>query len=296
MTQSEVAVMGAGRMGSAMARRLAEAGHNVRVWNRSEDAAVRLVESIPSGTAVVASTPARAVEGADVVLSMLADGDSTVAVLTDPALVEAVDPRAVVVNLATTGVPAVELVAVAFRAAGRRVIDAPVSGSVATVLSGSLLVMASGEARDVDDAREVLSSFASTVLHVGAYGAGQVMKLGLNLVVLGVNALVSEALVLVERSGIDAASAYDVLEASVASSPFVRYKRPAFLDDATPVAMSLELTAKDMRLVGALAHDVAVDLPTTAAVGALVQAAVEHGYGDRDMAALRRFVAERGAQ
>lgn len=288
MALSGVAVVGVGRMGGAIVRRLVAEGHVVRIWNRDVEASRHVAASLPAGTVEVATSATEAVADVAVVLCMLSDGESTLAVLGHDELIEAAHPRTVVVNLATTGPRAARRLAEVL--AGRRLVDAPVSGSVATVRSGELVIMASGAAEDIDDARSVLSSFAGTILHVGPYGSGQVMKLGLNLVLLGVNALVSEALVLVERAGVDAAAAYDVLEASVVSSSFVRYKRTAFLDDSSPVAMNLELTAKDMRLIRDLAEQVGADLAVTRAVEHEVQAAVDHGYGPKDMASLRRYV------
>ena len=127
------------------------------------------------------------------------------------------------------------------------------SGSVATVAAGQLLVMASGAAADVDAATPVLSAFAARVIRVGDAGQGQAMKLAVNLVVHDLNSAVSESLVLAEGAGIDPATAYDVLENSAVGAPFVRYKRAAFLEADQPVAMSLDLVAKDFRLIAELA-------------------------------------------
>lgn len=288
---AEVAVLGTGRMGAAMVRRLAAAGHAVRAWNRTPDTVTRLLADLPpddAGRVRAATTPADAVGGADAVLAMLADGDVTRAVLLAPDVLAALSPGTVVVDLGTSGVAAARELAQRLAAAGARFVDAPVSGSVPAVLGGSLLVMASGDPGAVADAEPVLQAFARLVLRVGDAGAGQVMKLAVNLVVHDLNAAVSESLRLAEGSGVSREDAYAVLAESVVAAPFVQYKRAAFLDPATPVAFSLALVEKDLRLITehARAHDRAV--PVTDAALSAVRAAVAAGQGDRDMADLSR--------
>ncbi|WP_392544294.1 NAD(P)-dependent oxidoreductase [Oryzobacter telluris] len=286
---AEVALLGTGRMGAAMAGRLADAGHRVRVWNRTTSSAQDLVESKDGAGLVLAASVAEAVGGADAVLTVLADGRVTSAVLLDEAVRAALPPECLVIDLGTSGVEAATSLGAELRRSGVRFVDAPVSGSVPAVLAGTLLVMASGTADDVTAAVPVLQAFAAEVLHVGEVGAGQAMKLAVNLVVHDLNAALAEALDLAERSGIDRADAYGVLEKSVVGAPFVRYKRPAFLDASTPTAMSLALVAKDLGLITAHARRLGGRLPVTEQTRDRVQQVVDAGWGERDMADLSRF-------
>lgn len=283
-------MLGAGRMGGAMCRRLVGAGHHVRLWNRTVVRAEVVREDVGAGL-VVAATPAEAVRGAEVVLAMLADGGATTAVLLDPDVLDALAADAVVCDLGTSGVDAARKLAQAYAASGRRFVDSPVSGSVPTVAAGQLLVMASGAASDIDAAAVALSAFAARVIRVGEPGQGQAMKLAVNLVVHDLNSAVSESLVLAEGAGIDRATAYDVLENSAVGAPFVRYKRAAFLEADQPVAMSLDLVAKDFRLIADLAAAQGREVPVSAAAQRLVEAAVAAGFGSGDMADLRAFLA-----
>jgi 3-hydroxyisobutyrate dehydrogenase-like beta-hydroxyacid dehydrogenase len=273
-------------MGAAMARRVAAAGHDVTVWNRTPAASAALAASLPDGV-TAAGTAADAVSRADVVLSMLADGDATCAVLLDTLVVSSRRPEAVVVDLATSGVTAARRLAAELGAA---FVDAPVSGSVPAVEAGSLLVMASGPEAAIEAAEPVLASFARAVLRVGDAGAGQAMKLAVNLVVHDLNAALSEALVLAESAGITRENAYDVLQQSVVGAPFVQYKRAAFLDPAAPVAMSLDLVLKDLRLILELAADLDAPAAVTAAALDVVARSVGAGHGGEDMAALSRWL------
>jgi 3-hydroxyisobutyrate dehydrogenase len=283
-----VAVLGTGRMGSAVALRVAAAGHETVVWNRTR-AAAQAVAVAATTPVQVAESAAAAVREADVVLSVLADGPATCAVLLDASLLSALAPRAVVCDLATSGVAAARKLESGLGQAGVRYVDTPVSGSVPVVEVGEVLVMAGGDAAAIDAATPVLRSFARTVVRVGPAGAGQAMKLAVNLVVHDLNAAVAEALMLAETAGITRESAYDVLCDSVVAAPFVVYKRQAFLDPDAEVAMSLGLVGKDLRLIVDLATANGVEVPVTAATREVVEAACSTGWADRDMAALSRF-------
>ena len=287
-----VALLGAGRMGSAMVRRLVVEGHRVAVWNRSASSVAVLASELADHGMTVAESPAAAVAEAEVVLATLADGTVTQAVLLDPVLLAALPAGAVVCDLATSGVVAAREIAARYGDAGRAFVDAPVSGSVASVEAGELLVMASGAPDAVDRARPVLAALARRIVHIGEAGAGQAMKLAVNLVVHDLNAAVSEGLLLAARAGVPPDVAYGVFEESVISAPYVRYKRSAFLDPAAPVAMALDLVRKDLRLVAELAHHVGAPISATEAVTAQVAAACEAGWGARDMASITRYLDE----
>jgi 3-hydroxyisobutyrate dehydrogenase len=229
------------------------------------------------------------VRGCQVVLSILADGSATCDVLLDTQVLSALAEGVVVCDLGTSGPAAARTLAARLSQAGVSFVDAPVSGSVPAVVAGTLLVMAAGDPAAVRAAEPVLAAFARRVIRVGEAGAGQAMKLAVNLVVHDLNAALAEALVLAEKSGITRQAAYDVLQDSVVGAPFVTYKRAAFLDPSTPVAMSLDLVLKDLGLVAALAAELGVDDPVTLAARTRVAAACEAGFASQDMAALSRF-------
>jgi 3-hydroxyisobutyrate dehydrogenase-like beta-hydroxyacid dehydrogenase len=287
---AEVALLGTGRMGAAMALKLADAGHRVTVWNRTESSARALVASAGDRAMTLATTPADAVRGRDAVLSVLADGAATCQVLLDTSVLDSLSPESVVCDLATSGVAAARKLAEGLGSCGVRFVDAPVSGSVPAVQGGTLLVMAGGSVEAVKAASTVLQAFSRRIIHVGEAGAGQVMKLAVNLVVHDLNAALSEALVLAESAGISKDAAYDVLQDSVVGAPFVIYKRAAFLDPATPVAMSLDLVLKDLGLVTGLAADVGAPVTVTQAALDVVLEAGRSGYGAQDMASLSRAI------
>jgi 3-hydroxyisobutyrate dehydrogenase-like beta-hydroxyacid dehydrogenase len=276
-----VGVLGVGRMGGAMARALATAGHDLVLWNRSPEAATTLATEL-GGQAV--ASPAEVARAATVCVSMLADGPAVDAVYGGPAgLVAGAGPANVLVDASTVPPSTLRGHAATARAAGAGLLDAPVSGSVSLATAGKLTLMVGGEVADLERARPILDALATTIFHLGPLGTGAAMKLAVNTVIFGLNQAVAEGLVLAEAAGIERAAAYDVLAASAAGAPYVGYKRAAFVDpDGTPVAFSLDLAAKDLRLIEALARASGVDLPQARADLAFIEATSAAGGGDRD--------------
>ncbi len=293
MADVRVAVLGTGRMGSAMAERLAAEGAAVVVYNRGADRAAALASRIG---ATVAATPAEAASGADVVISMVAD-DAAVRELFLGAdgVASGIRSGAVAVDMSTVLPDTIRSVAPAVRARGAGILDAPVSGSVGSTLSGELTIMVGGEAADLERARPVLERLSRRVFHLGELGTGAAMKLAVNTLIFGLNEAVAEGLVLAERNGIDRAVAYDVLAASAAGAPMVGYKRAAFVDpDTTPVAFSLALADKDLRLIRQLADASGTTMPQAAINLETIRAAERTQGGDTDFSMVASHLREEG--
>jgi 3-hydroxyisobutyrate dehydrogenase-like beta-hydroxyacid dehydrogenase len=215
---------------------------------------------------------------------MLADDTAVRATFLGPdGLVAGARPGTVLVDMSTVEPATILAVEPAVRARGAGLLDAPVSGSVQLAETGTLTVMVGGEAADLERARPVLERLARTIVHVGPLGTGAAMKLAVNTLIFAVNAGVAEALVLAESAGIDRALAYDVIAASAAGSPFIGYKRASFLEpEATPVGFSLDLAAKDLRLITALADRLGLELPQVEASRRLIRDAASDGRGGND--------------
>jgi len=280
-----VAVVGTGRMGAAMVGRLTGAGHQVVAYNRSRARAEKL------GVAV-ADTPREAVAGADAIVVSLAD-DAAVGSVYRAAdgLAAGLSEGAVVLETSTVHPDTVRALAPLVTRRGATLLDTPVSGSVSVVERGELTVMAGGDAAALDRVRPVLDAFAARVFHLGALGNGAVMKLVVNSVVHALNQALSEALVLAEKAGLPREAAYEVLAASAVAAPFVQYKRAAFEHpDDTPVAFMLDLVAKDLALIDDLAGGVGARMDQLAANRAVVAAAIEAGYGTRDLSAIAEYL------
>lgn len=286
---STVALLGLGRMGAAIAAGLSGGGTRLVVWNRGPGGLELLLSELGDrAMPEVAATAAEAAADADVVLTILADATALEDVLYGAgAAAEALKPGTVLVDSATIGVPAALRTAERLAARGVAFVDAPVSGSVATVRARRLLVMAGGDEPYVRRAAEVLGPVAADVVHMGPNGTGQAMKLAVNSVVHAFNASISEALVLCERGGVSTEAGYDVLARSVIGAPFLEYKRAAFTEPGVhPPAFTVDLMAKDLRLIEEHAAISGVGLPVTSAVLALTEQVRRAGHGDDDMSAV----------
>jgi 3-hydroxyisobutyrate dehydrogenase/2-hydroxy-3-oxopropionate reductase len=294
-----VAVLGTGRMGSAMARALARAGHELILYNRTEATARTLADELG---ATVAGEPRAAVADAEIALTMLADGAAVDATYRQPGgVLEAVRDGTLLLEMSTVEPRVSRTLEPVVRAAGGTLLDAPVSGSVALAEQGKLTIMVGGDAGALDRARPVLDALAARVFHLGPTGNGAAMKLAVNTVIFGLDVALAEALVLAELAGVDRGAAWDVFEASAVGAPFVGYKRAAFLDPATtPPAFALELAAKDLRLIADLAAATGAQTAQARTNLEVIVAAADSVGGDRDFADVaehlrRRLVSAGGA-
>ena len=283
---TRVAVVGLGRMGSAMARALAAAGGvDLVLHNRTPERAEALASELG---ARACPTPREAAAAVDVAITMLADGPAVASVWDGPAgLLAGAHQGAVLVDMST--VPPSTLPAYADRVAdaGAGILDAPVSGSVALAESGTLTIMAGGDASALEQARPVLDRLSQRVFHMGPLGSGHAMKLAVNGVIFALNNAVAEALVLAERAGIGRELAYEVLASSAAGAPYLGYKRDAFVSpDAAPVAFSLELAGKDLDLITAFASELGVPVAQAEANRALIGASASAVGRDLDFSAV----------
>jgi 3-hydroxyisobutyrate dehydrogenase-like beta-hydroxyacid dehydrogenase len=255
-----VAVLGIGRMGGAMAGRLAARGFEVVLYNRNPEPA-RALAAVIGGR--VAASPAEAVAGAAVAISMVSDGAAVEELYRGPGgALAGLDARTVAVDMSTVLPGTIQGLEAAIRATGAGVLDAPVSGSVTFAGSGGLTIMVGGESADLERARPVLEALGSRILHLGRLGAGATVKLAVNTMIYGLNESLSEALVLAEKAGVDRAQAYDTFRTSAAGAPFVDYKRAAFIEpESTPTAFALALAEKDLGLILELAAAVGAEMP-----------------------------------
>ena len=268
-----------------MAGRLVEAGHDVSVFNRTKSRAAELAEE---HDIAVAATAREAASSADVVVVSLAD-DAAVraAYLGADGLVAGLRAGTVVADTSTVDPATIHALGDDVARVGATLIDTPVSGSVSSVQSGKLLVMAGGDETALARAQPVLDAFASRVISLGPLGSGATMKLVVNSMVHGLNAALAEALVLAEKAGVVRSAAYEVIASSAVAAPFVLYKRAAYENpDDTPVAFALDLVAKDLDLAATLAARVGADVPQLVTNRAVVQRAIDAGLGQADLSAL----------
>lgn len=271
--------LGLGQMGSPMAARLLDAGHEVVVWNRTPERAHSLVEK----GAHSAATPAEAVSSAEVVFTMLAHPDAVEGVLFGEHGVVTALGRGTLVDMSTVGPAAVRRMAERLRD-GVDMADAPVLGSVPQATDGSLKVFVGARPEVFARLQPLLEQLGRPV-HVGPVGAGAAMKLVANATLGTLMTSLGEALALADALGLDEGPVLDVL----ADSPIgatARSKRNRIESGEYPPNFSLELAAKDLRLVADAAQGRGVDARVAAAARAHFEAAAEKGFGDLDYSAV----------
>ncbi|MEU9120318.1 2-hydroxy-3-oxopropionate reductase [Streptomyces sp. NPDC048506] len=284
---STIAFLGLGIMGSPMAVNLARAGHSVLGWNRSPGRAEALVAA--GGTEV--ASIAEAVRGADVVITMVPASPQVEAVAYGPdGILENARPGTLLID--HSSITPQTSVALAEAAAGKgvRVLDAPVSGGEAGAIEGVLSIMVGGEEADFEAARPVFDAVGTTVVHCGPHGAGQTVKAANQLIVAVHLQALAEAVVFLEKSGVDLAAALDVLGGGLAGSTVLARKKDNVLSRDHRPGFKLELHHKDMGIVTDAARAVGAALPVGAVAAQLVASAVARGDGGLDHSALLRGV------
>jgi 3-hydroxyisobutyrate dehydrogenase-like beta-hydroxyacid dehydrogenase len=276
-----VGFIGLGKMGRPMALNLVAAGYETTVHNRSRATA----EALGEKGARVADSPREVAASADIVITMLADEDAVASVFGgDDGVLAAARPGQVLVEMSTIGPVAARAFGEAVAATGAEMIDCPVSGSVPAATDGTLLGLIGGSDEAVQRVAPVLDVLCRARIQLGPLGSGAAMKVIVNAMIGVTNLAVSEGLVLAECLGIERETAYDVLASSAIASPFVQYKRDAFLDpDSAEVFFSVELMQRDLDLALTLARDVKTPLFAGAVASESLSLAAAAGFGRDDV-------------
>ncbi|MFD7920483.1 NAD(P)-dependent oxidoreductase [Streptomyces sp. NPDC059740] len=280
--QPTVAVLGTGIMGSAMARNLLAAGLPVRAWNRTRERAEPLAEA----GATVCDTPAEAVTGAAVVLTMMLDGPVVEAAVR--AAAPGLRPGTLWVQSSTVGPAALPALARLAEEQGLHLVDAPVLGTKAPAEQGALVVLAAGPREVRATADRVFDAVGKRTLWLGedaAAGAASRLKLVANSWVLSVINATAETLALAEGLGADAADFLAAVEGGPLDSPYLRAKAQAVREADYSPQFPLSGGLKDARLIEQSAQEAGVRLDALPAVAERLARAEAHGHGGEDCVA-----------
>lgn len=275
--------IGAGRMGAAMATRLARAGEDVTVWNRTRSKAEALTEV---GCAVADAIAD--LRGHDVVFTMVSTPDDLAQVLTGPdgLLADPEQVPGIVVDCSTVSTESSAAMREACAERGVDFLASPVSGNGRVVLAGGLSLVVSGPEETYDRVAPLLGHLGKGATYVGEGDVARLAKICHNLMLGVVTQCMAEVTVLAEKGGMPRAAFLEFLNKSVMGSVFTRYKTPAFVRlDYTPTFTPI-LLRKDFDLGFAAAHDLDVPMPVAAATAAAVQASVSSGRVEEDFAIL----------
>ncbi|WP_329185036.1 2-hydroxy-3-oxopropionate reductase [Actinacidiphila glaucinigra] len=282
-----VAWIGLGIMGSPMSENLIKAGYSVTGHTLEQDKLDRLAAA--GGTP--AGSIAEAVKDADVIVTMVPASPQVEAVAYgEDGILANARPGALLIDMSSiTPQTSVDLAAAA-AARGVRVLDAPVSGGEAGAVEAVLSIMVGGEQADFDEARPLFDALGRTVVLCGPHGAGQTVKAANQLIVAVNIQACAEAVVFLEKSGVDLAAALEVLNGGLAGSTVLTRKKRNFLDREYAPGFRIDLHHKDMGIVTDAARNVGAALPVGSVVANLVASLRAQGDGDLDHSALLRGV------
>jgi 3-hydroxyisobutyrate dehydrogenase-like beta-hydroxyacid dehydrogenase len=278
-------------MGMPMARNLVRAGHDVAAYNRTRSKADELAKD----GARTADTPAAAAEGAEVVITMLADDHAVEdVVFGEDGFDDALAEGAVHVSMSTISVELSRMLADAHRTRGQRYVSAPVFGRPDAAEATKLRVVAAGAAEDIDLCRPLFAAMAQETFVAGTDpAAANVVKLAGNFLIASVIGALGEAFAFGRKQDVEADTLLEILGGSLLRGPiFENYAKQIAAQRYEPAGFKLKLGLKDMGLVLAAAGDAAVPMPIASALRDRLLTGVAQGHGDIDWSGAARLAAE----
>jgi 3-hydroxyisobutyrate dehydrogenase len=283
MPQPRVALIGLGIMGGGMARNLLGAGYPLTVYNRRRERA----EPLAAEGAIVADSPREAAQGADIIISIVADDDASRAVwLGDDGALAGAARGAVLIESSTLTIGWVRELARLVADRGCELLDAPVTGSRLQAAAGQLVFLVGGSDAALERALPVLAAMSRDVIHVGPSSSGALIKL-INNFMAGLQAAsLGEAMALAREGGLDEAKTLEILTNGAPGSPLIRTLVDRIASDDPAPHFALRLMLKDLSYAVAEGERLGVPLRTAQAAREVFGSAVEAGLGDRDMSAV----------
>ena len=270
-------------MGKPMARNLLAAGFDLTVQSRSAGP----VDELVAAGATRGSDPAEVAAASDITITMLPDTPDVELVLAGPrGVIEGAVPGSLVIDMSSIDPGATRTMAAAFDARGIAMLDAPVSGGERGAIDAALSIMVGGSDVAFRRATPIFEALGKSIVHVGPSGAGQVAKACNQLVVAATIEAVAEALLLAERSGVDAAKVRAALLGGFAGSKILEVHGQRMLDRSFAPGFRIRLHRKDARIVEEAASATSTPIPAFTVVARQLQRAVDAGDGELDHSGL----------
>jgi 3-hydroxyisobutyrate dehydrogenase len=281
-----IGFIGLGLMGNPMAANLLKAGHELTIWNRTASRGDELV----SLGANRAATPKELAAASEVIITIVSDPPALESVLWgDSGVFAGLKPGSVLIESSTVNPGLEKRAGAAAAALGCEFLEAPVTGGTWGAAKGELVFMVGGEASTLKRVEPVLDVMGKKFFHLGPLGAGQTVKLAMNLLLgLEVEAF-AEALALVTRAGVPGQSLLEVMQSSMGRAGVLDVKGPMMLKGEYKPSFPLRLMHKDFSLALELANQLGVPLPAAAAGREVMSAVKGAATEDVDFAALASF-------
>jgi 2-hydroxy-3-oxopropionate reductase len=287
MSNPVIGFVGLGIMGKPMARNLLKAGYLVVAHNRSRDA----VDELSKEGAQSATSSKEVAERSEIVITMLPDSpDVELVYASDEGILAGAKPGILLIDMSTISPAVACKLAGDAQRRGCDMLDAPVSGGEAGAISASLSIMIGGEAAAVERAMPIFGSLGKNIVHVGRVGAGQVTKAANQMVVGTTIAIVSEALVLAAKAGVDPAKVRQALLGGFAQSKILEAHGQKMLEHNFKPGFRIRLHEKDMKIALGAGFEYGVPLMVTGQVAQMMSAMKALGHGDLDHSGLVKLI------
>ena len=280
--------VGLGAMGARMARRLLDAGYGLWGYNRTASKAAELVKA----GMTLAASPREVAANAEAVFTMVTDDAALEAVARGPdGILAGMHAGSILIEMSTVSPVVIEALARDVAGRGGALLDAPVSGSPATLEAGQLSFMVGGDAAVLDRARPFLLAIGPVITHVGPAGLAKSMKIAVNQGLAVQMLAFAESVLLAEKAGIERERAVEVLLKSVVASPMVKYRGPFVLGMPEEAWFDVDMMQKDLRLALDMARARGVTLPSVSLTHELLTAAKGLGLTRYDFAVVFDVIA-----
>lgn len=271
-----IGFIGLGIMGRGMARNIAKAGFELRVWNRTTSRAEEFVQA----GAIVSATPAELAATSDIIVTCVSDTpDVEAVILGDNGVLHGANAGALVIDMSTISPHATRAIAAQLNARGVLMLDAPVSGGSEGAERGTLSIMVGGDAAQVERALPVFQAMGKTITHVGGQGDGQMVKLVNQILVVGNALAMSEALLFAQAGGLDLQKTLQAVSGGAAGSWMLSNRGPQILNRDWRPGFTIDLQQKDVRLALQAADQLGVPTLATSLVFNLYRALQQAGLG-----------------
>nr|XP_039255840.1 glyoxylate/succinic semialdehyde reductase 1-like isoform X1 [Styela clava] len=286
-TDKKIGFIGLGIMGSSMARNLVETGHDVTVWNRTQDKCTSVIKA----GAKQGSSPADVVQQCDIIFSCVADPNAVRdIVIGNYGVLQGMSSGKGFVDMSTIDVDTVKEIAEAICMRGGRYLEAPVNGSKKEAEHGQLVILAAGDRSLYMDCYSSFEAMGKKTFFLGELGNGAKNKIIMSMMMGSFMASISESLSLAEKAGLDQYTLLEILNMGALSCPLVKSKGAAVLEGHFPANFPLRHMQKDLRLGLQIGEELEQPLHIAGASNELYKRSKAMGYGDRDMACVYRAV------
>ena len=281
--RESIGFIGLGIMGMPMARDLIKAGFDVTVYNRTRSKAEQLAEE----GAGIADSPGELARTCSIIITIISDTpDVKSVILGEHGIIESIQPGSVVIDMSTISPQVTREITDRLKEKVVSMLDAPVSGGEQGAIDGTLSIMVGGDADILERCRPLLEVMGKNIVHVGANGMGQTVKLINQILIVGTLNSITEAFVFARKQGVDLSRAIEAVKNGAAGSWQLANLGPCIVRRDFRPGFMVDLMQKDLRLVMENAESLGVPLPVTSLIYQMFRALQSAGEGQSGTQAL----------